>query len=281
MCVEPSWWQEMKRKALESRKAMVRDGELLSAMEFGGYLHLSPGRLARLELAGSVFSVEVDGVAYYPALLADARHDRRRLRAICRILQPAEAWARLGFLESRRGSLGDISPLDAMRSDAGYRRLREVARGWAAEWSRTIIKIYAGEYLSHDAELPLVCEGAVEADPRVDFWRRAAEALQPGGNLRPDGPYPVSTAITAFVVRATAGGPQDIPEARLEIVVRRGTAHCSVLSHGPQLELEPVAVPRTDDVVTVVRKVVASMLRSSGDENAGNENGGACTNEET
>jgi hypothetical protein len=46
---------------------------------------------------------------------------------------------------------------------------------------------------------------------------------------------------------------------RLDIITKRGAAHTSVVSSQPPLDLEPVLVGETDDVVTIVRKVVASV----------------------
>jgi hypothetical protein len=129
----PTWLQDMQRDALQARRTMVRNGELLSADELCRRRGISSGRLARMLESGSVFSVEVDGVEYYPALLADPAYNSRRLAALCRILWPVEPMSRLGFLTTRRGSLGDMTPLEAMQTGAGYRRVREVAKAWAAE----------------------------------------------------------------------------------------------------------------------------------------------------
>jgi hypothetical protein len=208
-----------------------------------------------------VFFVEVDGVHFYPALLVDTAFDLRRLRGVCRIVWPAEPMSRLDFLTSPQGSLGDMSPLEAMRTDAGYRKTLEVARAWAAEWSRTMVRVYLGEYVNHDVKLPLVCTGVVEIDPRKNVWVRAGEALQPGGNLRPDGPYPRAKSATVFVLRSTAGGAQDVPEVRLDIVVAKGAAHASVVSNHPPLDLEPVPVNKTDDIVVVLRNILGTVRK--------------------
>jgi hypothetical protein len=248
-------WQQV----LNAHRGMLASGELILEDEFLNRLCVTKQRLSSLLADGSIFKLEVDGAVYYPALLADTEHDLKRLAALCRILWPVEPMSRLGFFSTRRGSLGDLTPLEVMQTDAGYRRVREVAKAWAAEWSLTIVKIYVGEYLSHDAKLPVVCAGFAEIDPRRSIWQRAAEALQLGGNLRPGGPYPKAKTATVFVLQSTAGGPQDIFQMRLDIITKRGAAHTSVVSSQPPLDLEPVLVGETDDVVTIVRKVVASV----------------------
>ncbi len=142
---ESTFWRRIKVEGVQARREMVRDGVLLPANEFCLRLGVSETKLARLRDAGSVFSIEVDGVEYYPALLAEPGLDRKRLQSICRILVPAPPASRLDYLSSARGSLGGMSPLDAVRENRRYHWVRETARAWAAEWSRTAVQIYISD----------------------------------------------------------------------------------------------------------------------------------------
>jgi hypothetical protein len=234
----------------------ISEGRLLTEDEFRLRRAVTPARLARLTTSGSVFSVVVDGRPFYPTFLVDAAYNRRRLEYVCRILWPAPPSERLFFLTQRYGSLGEITPLQALADEKNFKQLLIVARGWASEYSRTVVKICAGEF-SPGTELPVVCTGVEEIDPRLNLWRRAREALHDGGNLRPEGPYARLSTATVFITRDTAPGPRVFDEARLDIVVARGHAHASaVFANYPRCDLLRVRVSNSDDIVTVVRKVL-------------------------
>jgi hypothetical protein len=254
----PRWLEKMLRDALRARRQMIRDGELLAEGDFRRLRGVTPIQLARLHASGSVFSIEIDGNAYYPSLLVEPAHNVRRLAYLCRVLWPAPPESRLDFLTSENGALGGITPLQAMTNDCSYRELLMHARGWASEFSRTTVKICVGEFI-RGIELPIVCTGVAEIDPRESLWRRAREALQGGGNLRPDGPYCQAEAVTVFVFRSTAGKPGVQLDARLDVIVDHGLAHTGILtSDSPRCDLMPVRVDKGDDVVTVVRKILAT-----------------------
>ena len=85
--------------------------------------------------------------------------------------------------------------------------------------------------------------------------------LQPSGNLRPDGPYPCDAAATVLILRSTVGGPKEVLQARLDILVDSGIAHASIVKRDNlRIHVEPVRVGADDDVVTIVRKVLNALL---------------------
>lgn len=236
---------------------MISSGELLTEEEFRRRRPISASRLSRLLASGSIFSVEIEGAQYYPALLASPEHDSRRLATICRILWPGEPHSRLEFLKDRNAALGGVAPIEAMRTDEGYKLLLEQARGWASEWFRTLVEVRIGEYLEPNSVLPLACTAATEIDPRTSVWRRALDALGFAGNVRPDGPYSKAAAVTVFILLSRTGEAGATEEARLDIVMERGVAHTGVVAAGfPRSDLPSVRVDRTDDVVEVARKVI-------------------------
>jgi hypothetical protein len=111
-------------------------------------------------------------------VLAAPDLDRNRLQAVCRTIVLAPQDSRLDFIASRRGSLGDRNPIQMLSGDSHLKSLQPAAAAWAAEWSRTAVKIYEG---LHDTEPtnaePLYTAIAV-ADPRKSLLERAFGALQ-------------------------------------------------------------------------------------------------------
>ncbi|MGP8476430.1 hypothetical protein [Burkholderia sp. PR2] len=255
----PEWIEKTRRDALRARRQMIRNGEALNAEEFCLRRGVSLKQLARLTASGSVFSIEIDGTGYYPALLVDPAHDRRRLAKLCRVLYPAPPLSRLNFLMSRWAPLGDSTPLEALRTREGRRLLREFALGWAEEFSRTIVRIYVGAFRGKDEALLLVCTAVANIDPRVRWLERTACAVQDDANIRLEGPYPQARAVTVVVSRHMMGESHEVPEARLDVDITNGVAHCRVtIDDYPSYDLRPVKVGKKADIVAVIRKILPS-----------------------
>ncbi|MBB5417064.1 hypothetical protein [Paraburkholderia atlantica] len=249
--------EEIRRQAESARREMVRNGELLTRSEFRARLRVSERRLGQMLATGSVFSMVVDGAAYFPAVLAEATVDRQRLQAVCRILVPAPSACRLDYLISPQGNLGDIVPLKALADDASYRRLREMARAWAAEWSRTTLKIYAGFNEPGGSEPTYVA--VCEADPRTNLWKRALQAMDAGGYITPPGPYPRRDTATVLIFRSEAGKPDDVLEARLDVDIVDDMAHMRIHAGDVSQELDAISVVGDDTIVDVVHRIVLSL----------------------
>ncbi len=251
--------EDIQRQAQNARREMVRTTVLLSQSEFCGRLGVSERRLAQMVSTGSAFSIEVDGVAYFPALLADPAVDLKRLQSVCRILVPAPPACRLDYLSSRHGNLGDITPLEALAEDRSYRWLRQMARAWAAEWSRTAVKIYVGAYGEEPGDIEPTYMAVCEVDPRTNLWKRAVEAMDAGGYIAPPGPYPHADTATVFVVRGEAGHTDDVLEARLDVDIVDGAARVLIHICNSQHEPDAVSVDGTDNIVDVVHRVVVDL----------------------
>ncbi|MFM0221666.1 hypothetical protein [Paraburkholderia dipogonis] len=249
---------------LREFRRLIGEGRLLSEADFRRKRMVAPNRLARLKASGSVFSVDVDGSAFYPTFFIDPTYNRRRLERICRMLWPAPPNERIFFLTQRSGALGAITPLQALAEDENYKRLLVLAHGWASEYSRTVVTIHDGKF-SAKAKLPLVCTGVDEIDPRVNIFLRARNALHDGGNLSPERqypPYPRLRAATVFITCETLPGTKTDREARLDVRVARGQAYSTALfESGIGQDMAPVIVSDDDDIVTVVRKVLDSNRR--------------------
>ncbi|WP_341317468.1 hypothetical protein WN982_40060 [Paraburkholderia sp. IMGN_8] len=251
--------EEIERQALMARREMVRSKELLTSSEFCERLGVSERRLARMISTGSVFSIAVDDVQYFPALLTDPSVDRRRLQSVCRILVPAPPDCRLGYLSSMQGNLGGLTPLAALAEYKSYRHLRQMARAYAADWSRTVVNIWAGHYRPEELEPTYVA--AVDVDPRTNLWKRALEAMEAGGYIAPPGPYPSVDAATVLVIRSEAGDLNHVEEARLDVSIVDEVARVLIYTRDLRQELEEVPVAGADSIVEVVRRVVAALSR--------------------
>ncbi|WP_172162192.1 hypothetical protein [Paraburkholderia elongata] len=254
----------IRQQALEGRRKMLRDGELLCESDFRERLRVSGWQLARMVASGSVFTIEVDGGQYFPSLLVTPGLDRKRLQSVCRILVPAPPECRLDYLESRQGNLGDISPLEALHDEKSYRWMRQMARAWAAEWSRTAATIYLGRHREVPAGIEPLVTAMQDFDPRINLWTRAASTLREPGYLRPDGPYPQANLATVFVTRYPAGGARAIAEARVTVSIANGFARArAVCGVEPGYNLDPAPVGMDDSIVDAVSRlfIVAAKRR--------------------
>lgn len=249
---------EIERQALAARREMVRSGELLGEDEFRDRLRVSAVQLARMVARGSVFTIEVDGVDYYPSLLS-APVDLRRLYAVCRILGPAPPSCRLGYLSSRHANIGGISPLEALGDERQYRLLRRMASAYAAEWVRTVVTIYVGSYEVEPSGVEPTLTAADEIDTRVNLWKRAEGALQSGGYIHPSGPYPKASEATVFIARHPSGQAPAQLEARINVSIVDDFARAVVVSLiAPGYELDAVPIDDADSIVDMVFRIIST-----------------------
>jgi hypothetical protein len=253
-------WQQ----ASDARRDMVASGELLTPTEFKERIGVSEKRLARLIEEGSVFGVDVDETEYFPALLADPLLNRKRLQTICRIIVPAEPMSRLGYLSSQRGSLGGRRPVDMLASDVDFKLLQRMAAAWAAEWSRTIVKMYAGEHQLEPSDVEPLYTATTEIDPRKSLWDRASEALHAGGYQWPLGPYPEARIFTLFVEQQAAGDSTPISEACVQILVVGELVRIRIVAApGTALNSQTIAAGKHKTFVDVAKQVIAHLLALS------------------
>lgn len=248
-------------EALREQRMMVSTGILIPEEELRRRLSVGRKQFARLCDEGSVFGVDVEGAVYYPASLAVAGHNRARLHEVCRIIVPAQD-ARLDFLLSRRVSLGDRSPLEMLDADADYARLVFVAEAWAAEFSRTLVRLFEGIHETEPADVEPMYTAVSEIDPRKQVWERASTALLEHGYQWPLGPYPEARSFTTFIAHQNAGDPEPRPDACVQIVVDDEHVRIRVIfKEGVERYLETVPVGTLGSVVEAAKKVVARLRR--------------------
>jgi hypothetical protein len=251
-------WQQ----ALTARREMVANDELISEADFRHRLHLTQRRLSKLLADGSVFTMWVDDVEYYPAVLAELDLDHKRLQAICRVIVPAPPECRLDFLTKQRGSLGNRRPLEMLDNDNDFKRLRQAAAAWAAEYSRTAVKMYEGEYELEPKDVDPLYTAIAEIDPRKPLWERASEALHVHGYEWPLGPYPDVRQFTLFIKRQTAGQSIAIPEACVQIFVDGGYIRVRVIAApGTTLESKTVPADKSKSFIDIAKRVIAYLCK--------------------
>jgi hypothetical protein len=78
-------------------------------------LSLTGQAVSAASRARRLFTVDVDGQSYFPAFFANGKVDRATLENVSRILGELPGWTKWDFFTTAKGSLGDISPLEALR----------------------------------------------------------------------------------------------------------------------------------------------------------------------
>jgi len=249
-------WQQ----AFDGRRGMIANGELLSPTEFRRRIGVTEKRLEQLLGDGSLFSVEVDGALFIPAVLANRAHNLRRLQATCQLIVPAPPLSRLDFLMSQKGSLGDRRPLDMLDDDDDFKTLRQAAAAWAAEWSHTTVKLYEGTHETEPGDVSPLYTASAEIDPRRPLWERASEALHAHGYQWPLGPYPDVRQFTLFVQRQTAGDAAPEPEACVQIVVDGEDIRIRIVAApGGTLKSQTVPTFNQKNLIDLAKRVIAHL----------------------
>jgi hypothetical protein len=250
----------LREQALQAQRQMISDRTLIPENQFRERLGVSKTRLAQLLANGSVFAVYVENVAYYPTVLADSRYDLSRLQEICRIIVPAGD-SRMDLLTSRRESLGEKSALEMLGDDANFPLLRRMSEAWAAEFSRTVVRLFEGVHETAPADAEAIYTAMAEIDPRKPVWERASAALHEHGYEWPLGPYPEAKAFSAFVSHQDAGDDEPRPDACVQIVVDGERIQVRIVfKDGISQESLPVHIGKGRSVVDVAKKAISYLL---------------------
>lgn len=85
---------------------------------------------AGLRGALAQFFVTKDGQRLYPSFLADPSVERRQLSAVVKLLGDWDNFAKWRFFISGKGSLGGLTPLEALRQGK-VRQVMRTAEGFA------------------------------------------------------------------------------------------------------------------------------------------------------
>ncbi|ASL47825.1 hypothetical protein bAD24_III10540 [Burkholderia sp. AD24] len=259
---EESLREDLWQQALATRREMIASGELISEAEFRRQGSLIPQKLAALLSDDSVFTLEVDGVAYFAASLAVPENQRSRVYEICRIIAPAPSDARLDFLTSPRERLGDRSPLEVLKSTDGFKTVSQMAEAWAAQWSRTVVTIFEGEHEVEPADTEPLYTAAAEVDPRRPLCERAFTALYLREYEWPLGPYPDVRKFSIFVDRQAPGDSQSTPEACVQVLVDGECIRIRIIaSVGTTLVSKELPADKRANLVDIAKRVIANLSR--------------------
>jgi hypothetical protein len=101
--------------ARRNRELLVYSGELVTSQRLAETLGVTRQAVQQGREARRLFSLEARGEDYFPSFYADPGLDRKVLEDITRVLGDLPAAEKWAFFTTRRGSLGDLTPLDALR----------------------------------------------------------------------------------------------------------------------------------------------------------------------
>jgi hypothetical protein len=117
-------------QARTAREKLVETEEVLPSGDITTALGVSRQALSKAVRANRLFALELGGERYYPAFFADPHLERRQLEAVSHILGDLAGWEKWQFFTTPKGSLGGVSPLDALKKGK-YAEVRRAAEGFA------------------------------------------------------------------------------------------------------------------------------------------------------
>ncbi|MDN7180580.1 hypothetical protein M0D69_21770 [Caballeronia sp. SEWSISQ10-4 2] len=118
----------------EFRRSLIKR-QLLSSANLQAALSLTRQAVSAASRARRLFTVDVEGQSYFPAFFADGKVGRATLENVSRILGELPGWTKWDFFTTAKGSLGDISPLEALRKGR-IEEVNRVASAFTEEASR-------------------------------------------------------------------------------------------------------------------------------------------------
>jgi hypothetical protein len=118
----------------------------------------------------------------------------------------------------------------------------------------TRVRVYVGglDALCDQLRSAPVCEGRSILLEGTS-WQQCVAALR-SRSVR--GPFPISNAIALQVAQRTLSMPRTVTTWLVDIAVADGTAHAHVYSTLPRLDVGPIFIDPSDDVVAVAIKVL-------------------------
>lgn len=226
----PTWDSLLRDRAI----AVVR-GDLLSLADARQQLEIPEERLTKKLKRGELFTIDVDGRPYVPSFLVADTSSRERLWELCKLIRPAPADARLGWLLKSHSSLGVRRPVDCLRKLKHYRYAKLLARTWASEWSRTVVALHDGEDGKARGDQPLY-QAVFEIDPRVRIWSRVSAAVRSNDSFSGK---PFLGRMTLTVSRV-APPDKTIVEQTLQLTLADQGDSVAIQTRGAQTYLLPL-----------------------------------------
>ena len=120
-----------RKTAHSSLLKLVQNRAVITAEELALAVGVSQQDLCEAVQAGRLFRVEVDGRLYYPAFYAAQDIDRTRLERVIKVLSGLGGWSQWQFFTTPKNSLGNITPLQALKRKGMFKAVVLAASGFA------------------------------------------------------------------------------------------------------------------------------------------------------
>jgi hypothetical protein len=116
---------------LDTTEAMIKKGQLVTPVEFQELMGWAT-RQAVWKAAEShrVFYLDYKAQRYFPTFYGDPAYDRKHLEAVTKILGDLPGGSKLQFFLTRKGSLGSVTPLQAL-ADGRFPKVKDIAAAFA------------------------------------------------------------------------------------------------------------------------------------------------------
>ena len=112
------------------RQQLVREGEVVASAEFCRRLSVTRQALSKAVLAHRIFSVTIGATPFYPSFYFSDALDRRQLEQTTKVLGDLPGWSKWQFFTLPKGSLGGITPLQALERGQ-FQQVKASAAGFA------------------------------------------------------------------------------------------------------------------------------------------------------
>ena len=113
------------------RSKLVQRKEILPSGEFVEALGVSREVLNNEVAAHRLFAMELGDETYYPAFYLQLDTDRKKFERVCKALGGISGWSKLDFFTRPKGSLGDKTPLQALKDKDSLEAVVTSAIGFA------------------------------------------------------------------------------------------------------------------------------------------------------
>lgn len=113
------------------RRELVNRKLILPSAEFADALGVSREDLNKKVAAHRLFAMELDGENYHPAFYLELDVDRKKLERVSRALGGISGWRKWQFFTTPKGSLGDVTPLQALEGGQSLKAVIVSAVGFA------------------------------------------------------------------------------------------------------------------------------------------------------
>lgn len=113
-----------------SKGELLSRGEFVRAAELADALGVTKQAISKALRDKRVFTLEIDGVRYYPSFYLDGELERRQLESVTKALGDLPGASKLQFFSTPKHSLDGATPLEAL-AKGKFEQVMKSARGFA------------------------------------------------------------------------------------------------------------------------------------------------------